>query len=88
MLGVSFADFEQRKHTARWCNGNTSDFGSDIHGSSPCRVANPEYVWCSGFFYALSAKASKLATGSCLASGIKLTSAILISVGLSPVEFG
>ena len=26
------------KLNARWCNGNTSDFGSDILGSSPSRV--------------------------------------------------
>jgi hypothetical protein len=25
--------------TAGWCNGNTTDFGSVIHGSSPCPVA-------------------------------------------------
>lgn len=29
----------QPAKTARWCNGNTADFGSAIHGSSPCRVA-------------------------------------------------
>jgi hypothetical protein len=26
--------------TTRWCNGNTRDFGSLIHGSNPCRVAS------------------------------------------------
>ena len=25
---------------AQWCNGNTSDFGSEIQGSSPCWAAN------------------------------------------------
>lgn len=47
-----------KNHSAGWCNGNTTDFGSVIHGSSPCPVAsqtllkptpltaaiNPEYL--------------------------------------------
>ena len=28
------------EYIAGWCNGNTSDFGSLIHGSSPCPVVS------------------------------------------------
>lgn len=38
-----------------WCNGNTTDFGSVVQGSSPCRPTKKpdknrafllQYVWC------------------------------------------
>ncbi len=35
---VYFGKNSRQSEIARWCNGNTSDFGSDILGSSPSRV--------------------------------------------------
>ena len=40
----------RRRHEAAWCNGNTSDFDSDIVGSSPAAAAiweiNPKFIKC------------------------------------------
>ena len=42
--------FASQLRLGRWCNGNTTDSGPVIQGSSPCRPTNFKPPFIGGFF--------------------------------------